>query len=61
MDDLEQLKRENAELREAVSHLRTELLQAQKLTSVGCCLVDHARVQQHSDHGDQLRQDGAAA
>ena len=35
MDDLEQLKRENAELRDAVSHLRTELMQAQKLTSVG--------------------------
>ncbi len=35
VDDLEQLKRENAELRDALSHLRTELMQAQKLTSVG--------------------------
>lgn len=35
MDDLEKLRRENAELRSAVNGLRAELMQAQKLTSVG--------------------------
>lgn len=35
MDDLERLQKENQELRELVAGLRTELMQAQKLTSIG--------------------------